>query len=60
MEHHGGLTSNLLHEEPERGEDVPQGGGGLVDLKEQQVGVQHLLHQCVLPVVHQQLLLHGQ
>lgn len=39
---------------------MPQGGGGLVDLKEQQVGVQHLLHQCVLSVVHHQLLLHGQ
>lgn len=54
------VPSDLLHKEPERCKDVPQGGGGLVDLKEQQVGVQHLLHQCVLSVVHHQLLLHGQ
>lgn len=54
------FPSDLLHKEPERCEDVPQGGGGLVDLKEQQVGVQHLLHQRVLSVVHQQLLLHGE
>lgn len=53
------FASDLLHKEPECCKDVSQGGGGLVDLKEEQVGVQHLLHQRVLSIIHQQLLLHG-
>lgn len=53
---HAGVQ-NLLDEESERGEDVTQRGGRLVDLEEEQVGVQHLLHQSVLSFVQQQLLL---
>lgn len=36
---------HLLYKEPECSEDVPERGGGLVDLEKEQVGVQHLLHQ---------------
>ena len=47
----------LLHKEPEGCKDVSQGGGGLVDLEEEEVGIQHLLHQHVLSLILQQLLL---
>lgn len=50
---------DLLYKEPEWRKDVPQSGGWLVDLKEEQVGVQHLLHQNVLSFIQQQLLLNG-
>lgn len=49
---------DLLYKEPEPGEDMPESGGGLIDLKEEQVGVQHLLHQCILSLIQQQLLLY--
>ena len=44
--------SYLLDEESEGSEDVAQSGGGLVDLEEEEVGIQNLLHH-VLALVHQ-------
>lgn len=48
---------HLLNKEPQGSEDVSERGGGLVDLKEEQVCVEHLLHQRVLALVMQKLLL---
>jgi hypothetical protein len=45
--------TDLLYEEAQGSEDVSQGAGGLIDLKEEEVGVEHLLHQQVLTLVLQ-------
>ena len=62
--HRGGLeqrgAGHLLNEESQGGEDVSEGAGGLVDLEEEQVRVEHLLHQRVLPFLMPQLLLLGE
>lgn len=48
---------NLLNKKAQGSEDVSEGGGGLVDLEEQQVRVKHFFHQRVLPFIMLQLFL---